>query len=108
MTDTAATLTIEMDAFDFHTLSPIAMAWSPYFEERDGWEQQIQDGRFATYTGESIGRYWDIAYWFKDRSSVILARSYLRAIGEAHQVVSDEADGDWVILSDFGKDRFRE
>jgi hypothetical protein len=48
---------------------------------------------------------WTWAYWLgAGYPSVILAKAYLASEGIAYQVASDEADGEWVILTHYEAD----
>lgn len=61
-------------------------------------------GRFA----DAPTREWQRIYWLGSQyTTVLLARSFLEAIGEAYQIVYDEAQWDdgrvlgWAILTDY-------
>lgn len=92
-------LTIEMDHTHFAALTVDSMQWAGH-----GWHDQPD--RFIPYNGGTVvhWRAFKMAHWFDSPASVILAREYLRAVGEPFQILYDEADGDapYVIITNYG------
>ena len=102
-------VTIRIDADDFEHLWTTGMTTGGGFK--------CHPDRFLDLaSGEFITAPLKYAYWFSNYSSVILARSYLAAIGEEFQVASDEYveeaeehhgtihhvhGADWVIFTDY-------
>ena len=83
---------IKMDAVEFEALSTTYMAFNK------SWDKQIKAGRFEGITANP-GFNWIM--WFDNVLALILAKSYLTAIGEAFIELNDaNADG-YVIVTNF-------
>lgn len=114
-------ITIDLDHDDFEQLRTNSMQWAG-----DDWRDQAnrfrvitsaywhkspfvgayQPDQFSSVRGGDTAVTWSFhrAYWFTDTTSMILARSYLTAIGQPHQVLADEwNDGHepFVIVTDY-------
>ncbi len=92
-------VTIIMGGQDFTHLITNAMRWAG-----EGWDTQVGDGRFLVNgeMGGHPGTGWAWAYWLgAGYAPVILAKAYLDSRHVRYEVVSDEADGEWMILTDY-------
>lgn len=88
-------VTVELDSTDFEHLRSNTMAWDDH-----GWHDHPD--RFRSLNGEPVIWVHVWAHWFDDAASMILARAYLTALGESHQVLTDEAfDSPYVITTDY-------
>ncbi|SFQ82016.1 hypothetical protein [Amycolatopsis rubida] len=93
-------VTITVDATDFEQLWTTCMAWASA-----GWDTGEQEGQFEPVQSDAVEYGWKHAYWMGGNwASVVLARSFLAAVGHDFQVVADTADDPgyrgFVILSD--------
>jgi hypothetical protein len=87
---------VEMSYEDFERLRSNSMKW--YAE---GWHDQPD--RFRVLGGGEVDWGYSWAHWFPDAASMILARAYLADIGELHQVLEDEAEGEpYLIVTHYG------
>lgn len=108
---TVNAITIQMDENDFDALSSTSMRWAGH-----GWEDQINrfEGTAEDAPGVRPVFSWAIAYWVGDSwANVILARSFLAAMGEESAVVWDDTEPPeyppgYVILTDFETRSWRE
>ncbi len=92
---------ITLDLSDFQLLWHTHARWAG-----QGWDSEDQAGRFETLGGRSIDYLWSDAYWMGGTwASVVLARSYLDALGQAHQVISDMGEdpafAGYVLLTNY-------
>ncbi len=97
-----------MDDEDFDRLFHTAQEWAANMDgtaqaPNSGFRHQISDGRFSLCGRENgpPSSRWKWGYWTGSFASVILGRAFLDAGGFGYEVVSDEADGDWAILTDY-------
>lgn len=97
------TVTVTMDAFDFERLSSLSMEFNADADSE--WAEQVRQGRFRPYRNGPVRTGFAWGYWFEQWADVMLARSYLEAVGEDYQIVDDEWTPDgldpYVILTDF-------
>jgi len=85
-------IVLQMDAIEFEALSNTYMAFDK------SWDKQIKAGRFEGIT-VNPGFTWIM--WFDNVLALILAKSYLTAIGEGFIELNDaNADG-YVIATNF-------
>jgi hypothetical protein len=72
---------------------------------RDKWRPEDDFGdRFfpVPYNpAETVSYSWHCAYWYITWGDVVLARSFLEARKQPHQIISDEHEGQYVILTDY-------
>lgn len=92
---------ITVDQSDFQRFWHTHTKWAG-----QGWDSDDHTERFETLDGGSIDYLWSDAYWMGDTwASVVLARSYLNALGQAHQVISDIGDdpafAGYVLLTNY-------
>lgn len=92
--------TIEMDEHDFDKL---ASDINPWRAGRDRWSTQHDGERFRNMPrSEAVSYDWLAAYWVgREYTTAILARSFLTAIGEKSQLLSDEGHGELVLVTNF-------
>lgn len=78
---------LHMTEDDFYGLIDTSMQWGVW-EIRD-----IEDGRYETVDEDrdTVSLEWRHEHHIMDRSSLILAKSYLRALGEAFECLWDTA-----------------
>jgi hypothetical protein len=92
---------ITLDQNDFQRLWHTHMRWAG-----QGWNSEDHADRFETVDDRPIDYLWSNAYWMGDTwASVVLARGYLNALGQAHQVISDIGDdlayAGYVLLTNY-------
>lgn len=87
-------MNVELDHSDFALLYTNSMKWGIKWADHTNRFQTVPFGGFVD---------WDLrrAYWFADAASMVLARAYLRSIELRFQVLSDEVDGSYVIVTDY-------
>lgn len=88
-------ITIRLECHDLLRLAVNRMRWVD-----QGWHEQLD--RFYP-----VPRYdYAYAYWFADAVSMIVARSYLQALAQEHQVLTDECstDAPYVILTNYNSE----
>jgi len=44
---------------------------------------------------------WKYAYWFDSYAALKMAQGFISAVGSNHAIHSDEATGDWVMLTNY-------
>ena len=95
----ANTIIVQMDDADAETL------WDNSTEWGEAWREQERDGRFGIHNyptqpyGDLYGFTW--AYWTASASSMILLRSFIAARGLDYAVLTDEAEGGYVLVTDW-------
>lgn len=89
-------ITVELDHTDFGALRSNSMQWH-------GLDWKNQSDRFTPVIGTTVEWGFAWAYWLDDATSMILARSYLDALGRPYQVLYDdtEASSYYVIVTDY-------
>jgi len=87
---------MKITAYDFDQLTTNSMQWG------DHWEEQI--GRFDPKPFLS----WDFAYWCDTYLEAKFATEYLGAIGEKFQLTHDDGLGEWVIVTDYKSNAWKE
>jgi hypothetical protein len=75
---------------DFENLTSTSMRWA-----RENWE--LQEDRFPG----NIRYDWEMAYWFDDFASIILAKNYLEREGIPFQETYDEAIPSPLLLTHY-------
>lgn len=106
-------MNIRVTEADFEYLIEQSTWWMAYYErtpkgEEFGWWVQVQDGRFVPEDDDKlISPAWGFAHFTEERTSLILARSWLEDNGYDYQVASDEGMGGWVILTDYAPESMR-
>lgn len=97
------TIEIHMDDSDFEHLTQVSMEWATH-----NWS--TQSDRFENCTpGEAFTEEprwdWRMAYWLgEDYTTLLLAKSYLAAIGEPFEVLWDldeNPDMSYVLVTNF-------
>lgn len=89
-------VTVRMDEHDFEQLFTNSMQWA-------GTDWEAHEHRFVPLNPEAEGPSytWAFAYWFDSWPSTLMARAFLEGIEQPYQLLSDESDGDYTILTDF-------
>jgi hypothetical protein len=82
---------MKLDESDFEMLYTTSMSW--------GVQWILQQNRFASKQPIHYDHKW--AYWFKDYSAYLFARTFLDGIRTDYQELIDEATGDFVLLSNY-------
>ena len=81
---------IDLKGADFEQLWTNSMEWM-----NQDWEQQAD--RFDPKPFYS----WKYAYWFDSYAALKMAQAFINAVGSNHAIHSDEATGDWVMLTNY-------
>lgn len=95
---TATTVVVVMDDEDFDMLPETSMAWAGI-----DWEEK-HPGRFIPARSAETEIRWNLtrAYWLGDPyASVLLARAFLQAREEEFQVLVDDSQGQFVIVTNY-------
>ncbi len=79
-------------SIDFERLHETSMKW-----DADTWLEQVEDGRFMG----KISFSHDYIYWYDNYACLMAARTILEQLGEAYEILSDEATGQWCMTSTF-------
>jgi len=81
---------IDLKAADFEQLWINSMEWM-----NQDWEKQAD--RFDPKPFYS----WKYAYWFDNYAALKMAQGFINAVGSNYAIHSDEATGDWVMLTNY-------
>tara|TARA_R110000822_G_scaffold1273_4_gene5782 strand:- start:1171 stop:1470 length:300 start_codon:yes stop_codon:yes gene_type:complete len=85
-------ITVKMSSEDFEYLYETSMNWKD-----EDW--RVQDGRFVPMPNYTK---WQRAYWFDNRVTLILAKSYLNHFEIEYDETLDDNENQFVLLTDFG------
>ena len=85
-------IVLQMDIEDFEALSSSYMAFDK------SWDDQIKDGRFENIESNPG---FNIIYWFDNAVSLILAKTYLKSIGQDFKELYDTNLDGYSIITNF-------
>jgi hypothetical protein len=81
---------IDMKAADFEQLWLNSMEWNG-----QDWDKQVDRFEPAPLLT------WKYAYWFDSYAALKMAQGFISAVGSNHAIHTDEATGDWVMLTNY-------
>lgn len=85
---------IIMDEDDFDHLTHVSAMW-------DGRLYDQGNQRFASLNGEPVNFTYKWVHWCANAASMILVKSWLDSEGHGFQVLMDQRDGDYAVVTDF-------
>ena len=85
---------------DFECLNSTSMQWS-----KEIWGEQAEDNRFIVAEKD-----WQFShiYWYENYTSLMAAKSILRELGEEYKVHFDTWSGEWVLLSTYKSNSWKD
>lgn len=96
-------MNIHLTALDFELLRNNDLKWNPEFLDQLEFISRNTVGAKRA----DMGYRWQRMYWFGDNyASVILAKSFLSALGQDYELYYDTAEGfeGYVILTDYERE----
>jgi hypothetical protein len=85
-------IVLQMDIEDFEALSNSYMAFD------ESWDDQIKNGRFENI---KLNPGFSVIYWFDNAVSLILAKTYLKSIGQDFKELYDINLDGYSIITNF-------
>lgn len=94
-----AVVAVRMNEDDFERMTVQRSRWRDKFSPEDDHGDRFFPVPYSP--AETVSYEWYCGYWFLTWSDVVLARSLLEARQEPHQIISDEHEGQYVILTNY-------